>query len=216
MWLQAGSLLVAAIGIAVAAKTASLSKWWIASALVVVVVVILAVTLPPALETARRLDRSARRRREMNASWGRFQREVQERLWLFDARHSHSLYSLLKGFRYTPALEEQQHLAILQSHGSPIVVWAGFLTTVAALASTPRPGEGTARAVVAMFEGLLAAPLDSGLVRILEVIKMHDDDMKAIRAWLDRYRSSLETYARFARDQNSLIGEKLFREHFSV
>lgn len=208
-------MLATAISAAVAAKAASLSQWWVAAALGVVAVTSMAVALPPVVRTLVRLSNRSRRHLEFARSWPRFQREAEERGWLYGSSHSHSLPNLLSALRNVPSAGEgRDRLNVLQADVATTSMLGDVFYSVLVMAGRPWPGEAHARPVIKAFEALLNAPNATGRCRMLEALENSSEDARLAKRWLDRYRASLEQYGRFARDQNKLIDEAVYRENF--
>jgi hypothetical protein len=205
-------VVLAGLGIAVAAKAASLSLWWIAAPVIAGGIVLLAIGGSGALRTLKRVWDGIRRRRALRRSWWAFCREVEERTWLYDPSHTHSLPFLVKNFTRSVAMDQKEKFAMLQADGAGGEALSELYSWIRSSTAKSWPGAHVARVNVQVFESLFVWPLVSAVVRRLNVIQMQPEDRPLVQAWLERYLSSVDSYGRFARDQNQLIGERVYRD----
>jgi hypothetical protein len=210
-------LIVTSVATAVAVQAASLSMWWHAVVLSAFVIAALAVVGPTMIRTIQMKLHSFRRRREFAASWRAFQSEVEELRWIFDDRDASGLVHMLTELRHTRQEQGRPwRVEALRADAATYAAVGGIFNAVAASTVDPWPGAITAQNLVQAIETLVDLPNASNRTRLLLALDAHREDVKAARTWLSKYRAALDQYTRFARRQNRTLGERLYREYFSV
>ncbi len=207
--IQIGALLVTAIAASAGVLAAKQSRLWIAAIAAIVGSVLLQWLLPPLVGAWRFRQAQAKIHRAMRRSWLHFRREVEERDWLY-AAHVHSYSSMVSSIRHTPALDERERLAVLQSDIASTAVLRRLWLSITPLANGPWPGEEVAASVICSFETLMRFPMMTGRISLIRAFRPYPGEEKAFVDWLERYRVSMESYERFARDQNALIGSPVY------
>ena len=203
-----------AVGV-VTAKSSGLSPIWVTVLLSLAVLLILGLAVPALFGAAREWWFTWSRSRRLHACWKPFRHEVDERRWLFAHMHAHSLTSLLGALRTAPADEETRvRLRVLQFAIASCASLDGIRQSLDQLVEAPWSGDSSARAAIGMFESLIAFPDSAGWMRELNALSASTTDGPLVEEWLERYRSSLGQYGRWARDRNRELGVKVFREHF--
>ena len=158
-------------------------------------------------------DREAELR--LRALWPQFVREVDERTWILASDNALSLPSLITRLRDSAAdPRSRDRVSVLRGATAYCSVLDGIRRDARAMVAEGAHCVRCLPGMIGQIELLLDVPSRAGWIQLLGEHATSESDGPMVQEWLQRYRESVRTYGRWARDANARLGESVFGSHF--